>query len=108
MGWSEDAAQNRDLWTKSNAEHTDANALASWGREPKWGMWNHPDELGIFDAAAGLDARRCMRETGIEFPLVEAGAAATGLSDAPADLVVSEYGASIWADWARKWAAEDL
>jgi SAM-dependent methyltransferase len=39
-----------------------------------------------------------MIETGIEFPLVEADAAVTGLPDASADLVVSEYGASIWVD----------
>ena len=39
-----------------------------------------------------------MAETGIEFPLVEADAGATGLPDASFDLVVSEYGASIWVD----------
>lgn len=43
-------------------------------------------------------ARECMRETGIVFPLVEADAAETGLPDASADLVLSEYGASIWVD----------
>jgi SAM-dependent methyltransferase len=43
-------------------------------------------------------ARRMMEQTGIEFPLVEADAGATGLPDACADLVVSEYGASIWVD----------
>src|SRR5207237_5415485 len=43
-------------------------------------------------------ARRLMRETGIEFRLVEADAASTGLPDASADLVVTEYGASIWVD----------
>jgi SAM-dependent methyltransferase len=43
-------------------------------------------------------ARRMMAETGIEFPLVEADAAVTGLPDASADLIVSEYGASIWVD----------
>lgn len=43
-------------------------------------------------------ARACMGETGVVFPLVEADAAATGLPDASADLVVSEYGASIWVD----------
>jgi SAM-dependent methyltransferase len=43
-------------------------------------------------------ARRMMAETGVEFPLVEADAAVTGLPDASADLVVSEYGASIWVD----------
>jgi SAM-dependent methyltransferase len=39
-----------------------------------------------------------MAETGIEFPLVEADAGETGLPGASADLVVSEYGASIWVD----------
>lgn len=39
-----------------------------------------------------------MRETGITFPLIEADAAETGLPEASADLVISEYGASIWVD----------
>jgi SAM-dependent methyltransferase len=43
-------------------------------------------------------ARRMMAETGIEFPLVEADAAETGLPDASFDLALSEYGASIWVD----------
>jgi SAM-dependent methyltransferase len=43
-------------------------------------------------------ARRMMSETGIEFPLVEADAAETGLPDASFDLALSEYGASIWVD----------
>jgi len=43
-------------------------------------------------------ARRQMALTGIEFPLIEADAAVTGLPDASADLVFSEYGASIWVD----------
>jgi SAM-dependent methyltransferase len=48
---------------------------------------------------AQLDtARRQMAATGIEFPLIEADAAVTGLPDASADLVLSEYGASIWVD----------
>ena len=133
MDWSEDAERNRDVWTKSNAEYTDRNALASWAREAAWGMWKAPEsELRIFGDVSGLDvvelgcgtayvsawlaragarpvgvditlaqlatARRCMLETGIEFPLVEADGGATGLPDASADLVVSEYGASIWVD----------
>jgi SAM-dependent methyltransferase len=133
MGWSEDAARNRELWTRTNAEYTDRSARAAWEREPSWGIWRIPDsELGVLGDVEGLDvvelgcgtayvsawlaargarsvgvditpdqlatARRCMRETGIEFPLVEADAGATGLKDASADLVVSEYGASIWVD----------
>jgi SAM-dependent methyltransferase len=55
--------------------------------------------IGVDVTRAQLEtARACMRETGITFPLVEADAGATGLADASADLVVSEYGASIWVD----------
>ena len=43
-------------------------------------------------------AKRMQEKTGIEFPLVEADAGETGLPDASFDLVVSEYGASIWVD----------
>ncbi len=43
-------------------------------------------------------ARRMMEKVGIEFPLVEADAGETGLPDASFDLVLSEYGASIWVD----------
>jgi SAM-dependent methyltransferase len=134
MGWSEDAARNRELWTESNAQYTDAQASRKWAQaEITWGVWDASEsELRIFGEVSGLDAvelgcgtayvsawlarrgarpvgvdvtpaqlesaRRCMRETGLEFPLVEADAAATGLPDASADLVHSEYGASIWVD----------
>ena len=55
--------------------------------------------VGVDITPAQLDtARRMMAETGIEFPLVEADAAETGLPPESADLVVSEYGASIWVD----------
>jgi SAM-dependent methyltransferase len=128
-----DAASNRALWTKTNAEYTDRQALDAWRTKATWGMFEHPEsELQVLGDVAGLDAvelgcgtayvsawlarlgarpvgvditpaqletaRRCMRETGIEFPLVEADGGATGLPDACADLVVSEYGASIWVD----------
>jgi SAM-dependent methyltransferase len=43
-------------------------------------------------------ARRMQAKTGIEFPLVEADAGETGLPDGTFDLVLSEYGASIWVD----------
>ena len=136
MDWLDDAARNRELWTKSNAAYTDAAALGAWNDEPRWGVWHIPDsELGILGDVGGLDAvelgcgtayvsawlaragarpigvditpaqletaRRCMRETGIEFPLIEADAGATGLPAASADLVISEYGASIWIDQTR-------
>ena len=43
-------------------------------------------------------ARRLQQETGLEFPLIEAGAEQVPLPDASFDLALSEYGASIWAD----------
>ncbi len=55
--------------------------------------------VGVDVTPAQLEtARRMMAETGIEFPLIEADAAETGLQAASFDLVVSEYGASIWVD----------
>ena len=55
--------------------------------------------VGVDVTPAQLDtARRVMVETGIEFPLVEASAEDVPLPDASFDLVVSEYGASLWCD----------
>jgi SAM-dependent methyltransferase len=57
MGWSEDAALNRELWTKSNAEYTDAQAAAKWALdEITWGLWDTPEsEAGVLGNVAGLD-----------------------------------------------------
>jgi SAM-dependent methyltransferase len=131
-------AANVAQWTKTNAEHTDADAARQWNDPAlKWGVFEVEDEwLGD---AAGLDvvelgagtayisaklaragarpvavdptpaqletARRMQRETGIEFPLVEAPAESVPLPDASFDVAVSEYGASLWAD-PRKWIPE--
>jgi SAM-dependent methyltransferase len=55
--------------------------------------------VGVDVTPAQLDtASRMMAETGIEFPLVEADAAETGLPSESFDLALSEYGASIWVD----------
>jgi SAM-dependent methyltransferase len=43
-------------------------------------------------------ARALQKEFDLPFPLIEAGAQAIPLPDASFDLVVSEYGASIWCD----------
>ena len=134
MNWSSDAARNRELWTTSNAEHTNATARDPWAAaEITWGVWNVPEaDVRILPEVAGKDvvelgcgtayvsawlaqrgarpvgvditpaqldtARAMQKEFGLEFPLIEADAAETGLPDASADLVVSEYGASIWVD----------
>ena len=62
--------------------------------------------VGVDITPAQLDtARRCMTETGIEFPLIEASAEEVPLPDASFDLALSEYGASIWCDPCR-WIPE--
>lgn len=131
---SDYVAQNRALWTQSNAEYTDAEADRVWLRdEITWGMFGVPEhEVGILGEVDGLDvidlgcgtgyfsawlarrgarpvgvdvtpaqletARRLQRETGIEFPLIEASGEDVPLPDASFDLAFSEYGASIWCD----------
>ena len=134
-------AQNRALWTRSNAEYTDSNGSRAWAKdEVTWGVFGHREsELGVLGDVAGLDvielgcgiayfsarlakqgarpvgvdvtpaqlasARRCMEETGIEFPLIEANAEEVPLPDASFDLAFSEYGASIWCD-SYRWIPE--
>lgn len=62
--------------------------------------------VGVDPTTAQLDtARRLQAETGLEFPLVEATGEDVPLPDASFDLVLSEYGASIWAD-PYKWIPE--
>ena len=57
----------------------------------------HP--VGVDPTPAQLDtARRMQRETGLEFPLVEAPGERVPLDAAAFDLAISEYGASLWAD----------
>jgi len=55
--------------------------------------------VGVDPTPAQLDtARRLQRETGIEFPLIEAIGEDVPLPDDSFDLVFSESGAAIWAD----------
>src|SRR5512139_1645186 len=50
-------------------------------------------------------ARRCQREFGLEFPLIEASAEEVPLPSGSFDLAVSEFGASIWCD-PHRWIPE--
>jgi len=55
--------------------------------------------VGVDPTPAQLEtARRLQRETGIEFTLIEAVGEDVPLPDSSADLVISEFGASLWAD----------
>jgi SAM-dependent methyltransferase len=134
-------AENRALWTQSNADYTDHSAPRAWAKEEfTWGVFGVPErELRTLGDVEGLDvielgcgtayfsawlarkgarpvgvdvtpaqletARRCMAETGIEFPLIEANAEDVPLPDASFDLAVSEFGASIWCD-SYRWIPE--
>jgi SAM-dependent methyltransferase len=62
--------------------------------------------VGLDLTTAQLDtARRCQQQFGIEFPLLVADGASVPLADASFDLVVSEYGASVWCD-PQRWVPE--
>jgi SAM-dependent methyltransferase len=50
-------------------------------------------------------AGRCQQRFGLVFPLLEANAEDVPLPDTSFDLVVSEYGASVWCD-PERWVAE--
>jgi SAM-dependent methyltransferase len=55
--------------------------------------------LGLDPTPAQLEtARRTQAETGIEFPLVEGIGEELPFPDGSFDMVLSEYGASLWAD----------
>jgi len=55
--------------------------------------------VGVDVTPAQLETARAMQSRfGLEFPLLEANAEETGLPDRGFDLVLSEYGASIWCD----------
>jgi SAM-dependent methyltransferase len=62
--------------------------------------------VGVDPTPAQLaTARRMQRETGLEFPLVEAPGERVPLPDASFDLALSEYGAALWAV-PERWLAE--
>ena len=62
--------------------------------------------VGVDITPAQLEtARQLQRETGIDFPLLEANAEDVPLPDASFDVAVSEYGASIWCD-PNRWIPE--
>jgi SAM-dependent methyltransferase len=62
--------------------------------------------VGVDLTAAQLDsARRCQKHFGLFFPLIETNAEEVPLPDGGFDLVVSEYGASVWCD-PRRWVPE--
>jgi SAM-dependent methyltransferase len=62
--------------------------------------------VGIDNSEAQLaTARRLQAEHGVDFPLIHGFAESVPLPDAPFDVAISEYGASIWAD-PHRWIPE--
>jgi SAM-dependent methyltransferase len=62
--------------------------------------------VGVDLTAAQLEsARRCQEEFGIKFALVEADGNAVPFREESFDLVVSEFGASVWCD-PQRWIPE--
>jgi SAM-dependent methyltransferase len=53
----DDAARNRELWTRCNAEYTDERANVAWARrEIAWGIWKVPEaRLGALPDVFGKD-----------------------------------------------------
>jgi SAM-dependent methyltransferase len=64
-----------------------------------WAVRAGAAPVGLDNSARQLaTARRMQHEFGLVFPLVHADAERVPLADASFDLVISEYGASIWCD----------
>jgi SAM-dependent methyltransferase len=51
------ALLNRDLWTRSNAEYTDAQATDAWSQDQiTWGVWRTPEsDVNVLPDVAGKD-----------------------------------------------------
>ena len=112
--WSEE----KITWGTTHAREDDVRALPDFeGKDvvelgcgtAYFGAWlarRGAHVVGVDVTPAQLEtARRMEAEFGLGMQFVEANAEETGLPDASFDLVLSEYGASIWCDPA-KWIPE--
>jgi SAM-dependent methyltransferase len=89
MSLSEEARRNRDVWTKANAEYTDARASEAWAKEEiDWGMFSVPEsELGVFGDLEGFDVVELGCGTAYFGAwLAKRGARVTGVDVTPAQL----------------------
>ena len=89
MTLSEDARRNREIWTKTNAEYTDARARDAWASEEiDWGVFGIPEaELGVIGDVAGKDVIELGCGTAyFSAWLARRGARVTGLDVTPAQL----------------------
>lgn len=89
MSHAEDVVRNREVWTKANAEYTDAKARESWAKdEIDWGMFSGPEsEIGALGEVDGKDVVELGCGTGYFGAwLARRGARVTGVDPTPAQL----------------------
>jgi SAM-dependent methyltransferase len=86
---SSELDKNVELWTKANAEYTDADARRAWATEEFcWGIWGVPEsEIQVFGDVSGLDAVELGCGTAYcSARLARAGARVVGVDPTPAQL----------------------
>jgi SAM-dependent methyltransferase len=86
------SSENVRLWTKSNADYTDAAAAAAWAQEEvTWGIWEIPEaELGVVGEVGGLDVVDLGCGTGYFCAwLARRGARPVGVDPTPAQLATA-------------------
>jgi SAM-dependent methyltransferase len=84
--------ENVRVWTKANAEYTDASAAAAWAEEEiTWGHWAIPEsELGVLGDVAGLDVVELGCGTAyLSAQLARQGAHVVGVDPTPAQLATA-------------------
>ena len=89
MSLSEEALRNRAVWTKANAEYTDARASEAWSKEEiDWGMFSVPEsELEVLGDVTGKDVVELGCGTAYFGAwLAKRGARVTGVDVTPAQL----------------------
>jgi len=89
---STDLERNVAVWTKSNAEYTDAAAERAWAKaEIDWGIWQTPEsELEVLGDVSGLDIVDLGCGTGYFCAwLARRGARVVGIDPTPAQLATA-------------------
>jgi SAM-dependent methyltransferase len=88
-----DVAINQDVWTKSNAQYTDARASAAWSQpDIAWGVWQVPETqlLALPASVAGLDVIELGCGTAyVSAWLARRGARPVGVDPTPAQLATA-------------------
>src|SRR5688500_13713003 len=89
MSSSSDAARNRELWTRSNAEYTGEQARRQWASgEIVWGVWGVPEaDVQVLPPLEGIDVVELGCGTAyLSAWLAQRGARPVGVDVTPAQL----------------------